>query len=127
MDKKTIIDIAFDSIIQRTNSIDEVSTINRGSYSLPLTPGVKYFKKNELAPYEIQVSKYDSADLAFDSYDTLYIAAYGTGLVYRTQNSSQNLDETPFIGNTTTGIINSANAVNIAISSNILYMNSYYS
>ena len=65
--------------------------------------------------------------LAFDSYDTLYIAAYGTGLVYRTQNSSQNLDETPFIGNTTTGIINSANAVNIAISSNILYMNSYYS
>ena len=69
MDKKTIIDIAFDSIIQRTNSIDEVSTINRGSYSLPLTPGVKYFKKNELAPYEIKVSKYDSADLAFDSYD----------------------------------------------------------
>ena len=69
MDKKTIIDIAFDSIVRRTNSIDEVSTINRGSYNLPLTPGVKYFKKNELAPYEIQVSKYDSADLAFDSYD----------------------------------------------------------
>ena len=69
MDKKTIIDIAFNSIVRRTNSIDEVSTINRGSYSLPLTPGVKYFKKNELAPYEIQVSKYDSADLAFDSYD----------------------------------------------------------
>ena len=57
MDKKTIIDIAFDSIVRRTNSIDEVSTINRGAYNLPLTPGVKYFKKNELAPYEIQVSK----------------------------------------------------------------------
>ena len=55
MDKKTIIDIAFDSIIQRTNSIDEVSTINRGSYSLPLTPGVKYFKKNELAVLDIRI------------------------------------------------------------------------
>ena len=32
----------------------------RGSYITPLQPGVRRFKKTELDPFNIQVSKYDS-------------------------------------------------------------------
>jgi len=41
----------------------------RGSYLVPLQPGVRRFKKTELDPFNIQVSKYDSPFLEYDSYD----------------------------------------------------------
>ena len=42
---------------------------SRGSYSLPLQPGLKKFDKNQLSPFSIQVSKYDNAELNYDSLD----------------------------------------------------------
>jgi hypothetical protein len=42
---------------------------SRGSYIAPLMPGERYFKKNVLAPFTIENSKYKSPDLAYDSYD----------------------------------------------------------
>lgn len=41
----------------------------RGSYVAPLQPGVRIFKKIDLQPFTIPVSKYDSPMLEFDSYD----------------------------------------------------------
>ena len=40
-----------------------------GSYKVPITPGTKLWDKNILEPFTIQVSKYDDAMLAYDSYD----------------------------------------------------------
>ena len=45
------------------------STGSRGSYIAPLLPGERYFKKNILAPYTDEVSKYVSPELSYDSYD----------------------------------------------------------
>lgn len=42
---------------------------SRGSYVAPLQPGVRIFKKIDLQPFTIPVSKYDSPMLEFDSYD----------------------------------------------------------
>ena len=42
---------------------------SRGSYIAPLQPGIRIFKKNEMGPFTISVSKYDSPMLEFDSYD----------------------------------------------------------
>ena len=42
---------------------------SRGSYVAPLLPGERYFKPNVLAPFNVDVSKYKSPDLAYDSYD----------------------------------------------------------
>ena len=67
---KEIIDIALKMIMERTNSINEMTTSNgAGAYSIPLTPGVRLFDKDTLEPYTIPVSKYDDAQLAYDSYD----------------------------------------------------------
>jgi hypothetical protein len=41
----------------------------RGSYIGPLQPGIRLFKKNQMAPFTIPVSKYDSPLLSYDSYD----------------------------------------------------------
>ena len=41
----------------------------RGSYIAPLQPGIRIFKNNEMGPFTIPVSKYDSPMLEFDSYD----------------------------------------------------------
>ena len=41
----------------------------RGSYVAPLQPGVRFFKKIDMQPFTIPVSKYDSPMLEFDSYD----------------------------------------------------------
>jgi len=41
----------------------------RGSYVAPLQPGVRLFKKIDMQPFTIPVSKYDSPMLEFDSYD----------------------------------------------------------
>ena len=41
----------------------------RGSYIAPLQPGIRLFKKVDIQPFTIPVSKYDSPMLEFDSYD----------------------------------------------------------
>jgi hypothetical protein len=40
-----------------------------GTFSPPLQPGIKIFDKSSLTPFEIPVSKYNNAELQFDSYD----------------------------------------------------------
>jgi len=40
-----------------------------GAFSPPLQPGIKIFDKSSLTPFEIPVSKYNNAELQFDSYD----------------------------------------------------------
>lgn len=45
------------------------STSSRGSYVLPVRPGKRIFDKNQLAPYNTEVSEYFSQELATDSYD----------------------------------------------------------
>ena len=42
---------------------------SRGSYVLPVQPGLKKFNKTELSPFDIQVSKYNNAELNYDSLD----------------------------------------------------------
>jgi hypothetical protein len=41
----------------------------RGSYILPMQPGIRFFKKDVLAPFTDEVSHYDSPLLQYDSYD----------------------------------------------------------
>jgi len=41
----------------------------RGSYLVPLRPGIRDFDKNQLEPFTIRVSNYDSPYLEYDSYD----------------------------------------------------------
>ena len=41
----------------------------RGSYVAPMQLGIRKFKKSQMGPFTIEVSKYDSPELEFDSYD----------------------------------------------------------
>jgi hypothetical protein len=41
----------------------------RGSYVGPMQPGIRIFKKSDMQPFNIPVSKYDDAMLEYDSYD----------------------------------------------------------
>jgi hypothetical protein len=41
----------------------------RGSYIAPMQLGIRIFKKSQMGPFTIPVSKYDSPELEFDSYD----------------------------------------------------------
>ena len=45
------------------------ATNGAGAYNIPLMPGTRLFEKGTLQPYTKQVSKYDDAELAYDSYD----------------------------------------------------------
>jgi hypothetical protein len=47
------------------------ATSHRGSgqVRVPLSPGVRLFNKEQLQPFVVPTSKYDSAELSFDSYD----------------------------------------------------------
>jgi hypothetical protein len=40
-----------------------------GQVRVPLSPGVRLFNKEQLQPFIVPTSKYDNAELAFDSYD----------------------------------------------------------
>lgn len=42
---------------------------SKGSYVGPMQLGIRKFKKSEMGPFNIPVSKYDSPELEFDSYD----------------------------------------------------------
>jgi len=46
-------------------------TNSRGSYIGPLQVGVRIFDKTSLNPFNISVSKYDSPELEYDSYDNV--------------------------------------------------------
>jgi hypothetical protein len=45
------------------------SSSGRGSYILPMQPGIRKFKDSQNRPFTIDVSKYDSPELEYDSYD----------------------------------------------------------
>jgi outer membrane protein OmpA-like peptidoglycan-associated protein len=45
------------------------SSGSRGSYVSPMQPGVREFSKESLQPFTTPVSKYNDADLEYDSYD----------------------------------------------------------
>jgi hypothetical protein len=53
------------------NKIDEATSagISSGQFRVPLSPGMKLWNDVNLQPYNIPVSEYDSAELAYDSYD----------------------------------------------------------
>jgi len=61
--KEVIKNIFEVTVNESTNSFD------RGSYVGPLVPGTKLFDKSQLAPFTNQVSSFDDAELAVDSYD----------------------------------------------------------
>lgn len=45
------------------------SSGSSGNYRIPLSPGMRLWDKDVMEPFIIQVSKYDDAELAYDSYD----------------------------------------------------------
>ena len=45
------------------------ASISSGKYQQPMGPGIRLFNKQEMQPYYIPTSKYDDAELAYDSYD----------------------------------------------------------
>lgn len=57
--------------IERSKNINEATSsgVSAGRFTIPLSPGFRIFKKNELSPFITKVSKYDDAELAYDSYD----------------------------------------------------------
>ena len=59
-----------DSLIKKIlNEATSDSNGARGSYVVPLRPGLKEFDKSQLKPFDIPVSKYNNPQLAYDSYD----------------------------------------------------------
>jgi hypothetical protein len=69
MGKKSLTDVALDVIKKRDPLIEMTATNGAGVFSIPLTPGTRLWNKDTLKPFTNQVSKYDDAQLAFDSYD----------------------------------------------------------
>ena len=53
----------------KINEVTSDSTGSRGSYSLPMQPSLKIFKKSQLEPFTIDISKFDNAELYADSLD----------------------------------------------------------
>ena len=55
----------------RDKKINEATvSSSSGKYSnVPLVPGERLFNKQQMQPFHIPTSKYDSAELAYDSYD----------------------------------------------------------
>ena len=54
---------------ENTNLNEAMSTDGRGSFNGPLQPRVRIFKKIDMEPFTIPVSKYNDAMLEYDSYD----------------------------------------------------------
>jgi hypothetical protein len=51
------------------NEVTGDSSGGRGSYVGPLQLGIRIFKKSQMGPFTQPVSKYDSPELEYDSYD----------------------------------------------------------
>jgi hypothetical protein len=58
-----------DSLIKKILREATTDSGSRGSYLAPLRPGLRIFDKTQLDPFNIDVSKYDSPLLSYDSYD----------------------------------------------------------
>ena len=69
MGKKSLTDVALESIRKRTPLSEMTATNGAGVFSIPLTPGTRLWDEDTLEPYTNQVSKYDDAQLSYDSYD----------------------------------------------------------
>lgn len=69
MGKKSLTDVALESIRKRTPLAEMTTTNGAGAFSIPLTPGTRLWDEDTLEPYTNQVSRYDDAQLAYDSYD----------------------------------------------------------
>jgi hypothetical protein len=54
---------------ENSNLNEATNTNLRGSFNGPLQPGVRIFKKIDMEPFTIPVSKYNDAMLEYDSYD----------------------------------------------------------
>jgi len=48
---------------------EATGTGGSGSFRIPMSPGVRLFNKEQLQPFTVATSKYDDAELAYDSYD----------------------------------------------------------
>jgi hypothetical protein len=48
---------------------EATSTGGSGSFRIPMSPGVRLFNKEQLQPFTVPTSKYDNAELSYDSYD----------------------------------------------------------
>jgi hypothetical protein len=48
---------------------EATGTGGSGSFRIPMSPGVRLFNKEELQPFTVATSKYNDAELAYDSYD----------------------------------------------------------
>jgi hypothetical protein len=56
--------------LSESKPINEATgTMGTGSFKVPLSIGTRLWDKTSLDPFNIQVSKYDDAQLAYDSYD----------------------------------------------------------
>lgn len=53
------------------NEVNEATSagVSSGQFRAPLSPGMRLWDKDTLDPFNIPLSKYDSAELAYDSYD----------------------------------------------------------
>jgi len=51
--------------------LNEATAASSGSgrYTIPLSPGIRLFNKEQLQPFVVPTSHYDDAELAYDSYD----------------------------------------------------------
>lgn len=51
--------------------LNEATTSSSGSgrFTVPLSPGIRLFNKQQMQPFVVPTSKYDNAELAYDSYD----------------------------------------------------------
>lgn len=58
-----------DIIRKVLNEATSDSSSSRGSYILPMQPGIRKFKDIDMQPFTIPVSNYDSPFLEYDSYD----------------------------------------------------------
>jgi len=48
---------------------EATGTGGSGSFRIPMSPGTRLFNKEQLQPFTVKTSKYDDAELAYDSYD----------------------------------------------------------
>lgn len=45
------------------------SSLSSGKFTVPLSPGIRLFNKQQMQPFVVPTSHYDDAELAYDSYD----------------------------------------------------------
>jgi hypothetical protein len=93
-----------------SNLNEAMSTDGRGSFNGPLQPGLRIFKKIDMEPFTVPVSKYNDAMLGYDSYDgSMDVPKKQINKIEnRAKNISKYLEKHPELTNTDEdgGIIN---------------------